>query len=181
MGIETLLAVGMGASAGLSAIGSISQGYASQQQANYNASVAEANAQAARQQAALDEQTSRRQSAMTLGTIRARAAANTGDVGGSALDVLGDSAAEAELQALILRYGGEVKARGFESEAALNRVRGANAVSAGYIGAGTALLQAGRYAYGAYGGAPSAGGSVIPPLAATVPRVGSSGRLIGPV
>lgn len=163
MALESLALWSTVGAAGLGAIGSIQQGFASKQQAEYNAGVAEQNATAARQQAALDESTSRKKSAMLLGTIRARAAANTGDIGGSALDVLSDSAAEAELEALTLRYRGEVRARQMESEAAIERRRGQSAVLEGFVGAGTRLLTAGGYAMKAYGGGD--GGSVIPDLA----------------
>jgi hypothetical protein len=177
-GIETIALASMAASAGIGAIGEIQQGYAAKQQAEYNASVAEANAAAARQQAALDESTSRKKSSMLLGTIRARAAANTGDVEGSALDVLADSAAEAELEALVLRYGGEVKARQSESEARLLRQRGKDAVWGGYIGAGTKLLTAAAYGAKAYG-APSAGGSAVPTLSSRVPARNAFGGRAG--
>lgn len=179
-GIETIALAATIASAGMSAIGSVQQGYAAKQQADYNAKVAESNTAAARQQAALDESTSRKKSELALGAIRARAAANTGDIEGSALDILADSAAEAELEALVLRYGGEVKAKQSEGEAALNRARGKNAVFAGYVGAGTALLAGGGKALGAYGTRSGASGSVIPPLSQTVPRKNSwGGRYMG--
>lgn len=180
MAVESLALWGMAASAGLGALGSIQQGFAARQQAEYNAAVAEQNAAAARAQAALDESTSRKKSGLVLGSIRARAAANTGDVGGSALDVLADSASEAELEALTLRYQGEVKARQMESEAALERRRGKSAVLEGIVGAGTRLLTAGGYAMKAYGGS-DGGSSAIPALSTRVPYLSSSGRKIGPV
>lgn len=181
MAVESLALWGMAASAGLGAIGSIQQGFASRQQAEYNAQVAEQNAAAARAQAALDESTSRKKSSMVLGAIRARAAANTGDVSGSALDVLADSASEAELEALTLRYQGEVKARQMESEAAIERRRGKNAILEGFVGAGTRLLTAGGYALKAYGGS-DAGGSAIPTLGTRVPNTrynSFGGRYLG--
>lgn len=181
MGIETLTMGALIGSAGIGALGSIQQGFAQQQQAEYNAGVAEANATAARQQAALDESTSRRRSSLVLGTIRARAAANSGDVGGSALDVLSQSAGEAELEALTLRYAGEVRARQSESEAALYRTRGRSAVIGGFVGAGEALLRAGAYGLHGGGAGGGAGDSAIPPLAATVPPRNSWGGRLGPV
>lgn len=179
MALETLAAVGLGLGSGLEAIGSIQQGFAARQQGEYNARVAEQNAAAARQQAALDESTSRKKSAMVIGSIRARAAANTGDVGGSALDVLADSAGEAELEALTLRYAGEVKARQSESEAKLQRQRGESAFIGGFIGAGTALLKGGARLL--MPTAAASEGSAIPALSTRVPYLSSSGRKIGPV
>jgi hypothetical protein len=178
MAIESLALWSMAGAAGLGAIGSIQQGFAAKQQAEYNAAVSEQNAAAARAQAALDESTSRKKSDMVLGQIRARAAANTGDVGGSALDVLADSAAEAELEALTLRYAGEVKARQQESEARLQKKRGASALIEGFIGAGTKLLTAGSYGMKAYGGA-DAGGSAIPALSTRVPQRNAFGGRYG--
>lgn len=180
MGIEYIAQIGTALGGAAGATGSVMQGFAAKQQAEYNASVAEAHAAAARAQAALDESTSRKKSAMLLGTIRARAAANTGEVSGSALDVLADSAAEAELEALTLRYQGEVRARAMESEAAIERKRGKSAVLEGFVGAGTRLLTAGNYAMKAYGGS-DGGSSAIPALSTRVPYLSSSGRKIGPV
>ena len=181
MAIETIMLSTLIGSAGIGALGEIQQGYATKQLAEYNASVAEANATAARQQAALDEDTSRRKSSLVMGQIRARAAANSGDVNGSALDVLAESAGEAELEALVLRYGGEVKARTSESEAQLLRQRGKDAVLGGYIGAGTKLLTAAATVAGLYYGGAAKAGSAIPNLSKTVPYLSSSGRKIGPV
>lgn len=181
MGLETLAQYGTLIGGAASASGSLMQGFAAKRQAEYNASVAEAHAAAARAQAALDESTSRKKSAMLLGTIRARAAANTGDVGGSALDILADSAEEAELEALVLRYQGEVRARTMESEAANERLRGKSAMLEGFVGAGTKLLTAGGTMLKAYGGA-DPGGSAIPEIGrrASTTRYNSfGGRYLG--
>jgi len=177
---ETLAIGALVAGAGLSAFGSIQQGYAAQEQAEYNAAVAENNAAAARSAAALDEENVRKRNARILGTIRARGAMGSGELGGSALDVLGDSVSEAELEALVARYTGEVQARRFESEAAFTRKRGKDDIFAGYTGAAAALLQAGTSAYKLFSPAKESGGG-IPALSTTVPYLGSSGRKVGSV
>lgn len=166
-GLETIALAGLVGSTGLSALGAIQQGYATRDQMEYNATVADQNAAAARSAAALDEDTSRKKSSRILGTIRARAAASGVELGGSPLDVLADSASEAELEALTIRYRGETEARRQESEARLARARGKSAVSQGWIGAGAQLLQGAASAYKIYqpvGGASSGG---IPDLSPT--------------
>jgi len=171
MGIETIALVGLAAGAAVSAMGSIQQGYATKQQADYNASVAEQNAAAIRQAAALDEDTSRKKSGRIQGAVRARAAASGVDLGGSPLDVLADNASEAELEALTIRYRGDVEAGRQESEARLSRARGKNAVTQGWIGAGAALLQGATSAYNIYKpGAGTGGAGGIPDLAPTISR-----------
>jgi len=178
MAIETIAKYATMFSGVAGAAGSIQQGFAAREMAEYNARAAEANAQAARQQAALDEAMSRKKSSLAIGAIRARAAANAGDIGGSALDILADSAEQAELEALVLRYGGEVKARAAESEARLQRLRGRNAVMEGFTGAGTALLKAGEKFQKAYGGA-GEDKSVIPDVTPPAKRRNAFGGRYG--
>lgn len=60
--------------------------------------------------AAQEERRQRVQSARTLGAARAAAAAGGVAVSGSALDVLADTRGQAEMDALVIRYEGQVKA-----------------------------------------------------------------------
>ena len=110
----------------LSAIGSIQSG-------NAQARAAEYNAQAAQNQAAAQEAQQRRQAARVMASGRANAAASGIEMDGSPLEVMADSAANAELDALTIRYGGQVRA---DQE----RMRGSMARQAGYMGAASSLL-----------------------------------------
>lgn len=148
------------ASTVMSAIGAIQQSnaqaasYKSQQQAtDYNAAVMEQNAGIERQQANAREEAQRREARQILGSQRAAfAQAGTG-LGGSAADVMEQSATNAELDALTLRYEGDMRARGLmaqaEGEKYQSRAAGANASSAGSMGAfgavGSILSGVGSY------------------------------------
>ncbi len=123
------------------AIGSLQAGQANAAVANFNAGVARQNAAAARQEAAADEIAQRKEGVLRLGAIRAAYGAS-GVVGneGSPLDVLANSAATAELDALNIRYKGERRALGFEQTASLDSMRAKTARTAGLAGAGAAIL-----------------------------------------
>lgn len=99
----------------------------------YGAQANEANAQAAyatrraaseQVLAAQEERRQRVQSARTLGAARAAAAAGGVAVSGSALDVLADTRGQAEIDALTIRYEGQVKADSYLEDA---RQQGARA------------------------------------------------------
>lgn len=148
--MQALAIVGMA----MSAVGAIQQGNA--QAANYqaqamankrNAEVARLNAEATAQQAAQAEDAQRRRARELGGRNRASLAQNgVGDGGTNAL-VIDQSAKEAEMDALNIRYEGELRRRGLlnDSEnlkyaAKINSMNASSARTAGYIGAGTSLL-----------------------------------------
>lgn len=167
-GIETgvLLAWATAASTAVAAYGMYQQsqaaaaGYESQQAAaNYNATIDAQNARVARQQANAREEAQRRQARQVLGEQRAALAQAGIGLSGSAADVYGQSAANAELDALNIRYEGELAARGLLAQSELTRyegsVAGMNAKSAksgGYLDAASTLLTGGSKAYGYYKG-----------------------------
>lgn len=142
------------ASAAMSAIGSIQQANsqaasmrAQQQASDYNAAVMNQNAAVETQQAGQREEAQRRQARMILGSQRAAIAQSGGGMEGSAADLVAQSARDAELDALTLRYEGQMRARGMgiqaEQETYQGRVAGANAsraMTAGYMGAAGSIL-----------------------------------------
>jgi hypothetical protein len=128
-------------SAGVSAAGAIAQGNASKAAANYNAAVARQNADIARANAAADADKQERQGRLLAGKQRAATGASGITPEGSPLEVMADSALEAELDALTTRYRGELQARSSGQDARLQGMRGSADQTAGYIGAGTALLK----------------------------------------
>lgn len=133
--------IAMAAAAAISAISAIKQGQAAKAAAKYNAQIAEQNADLARQEAADQAVQQRRENYLRLGAIRA-AQGHSGGTGdsGSVLDVLGDAAAQGELERQDIVYRGELKARGFTNTATLEEFSGRNAQTAGYLKAGSALL-----------------------------------------
>ena len=116
------------------AIGSAALGAVSQANAGKSAKRwAAVSAAQERKLAAERERISRRESALMLGRQRAVAAAQGTTMEGSPLMVLEDAAAEAELEALHIREGGEASA-GAELK------KGRNAQSAAFMNAGDTLL-----------------------------------------
>lgn len=162
-GMEPFLLAG---SAALSAIQAISSGEQAGQNADAQAAAASYNATVQRQQADqafsvanAEEERQRRAGRAVLGQQRAAVAEAGGGFGGSAFDIMSDSAAAAELDALNIRYQGQLQARGHRAqaglsdyEAAMSRYNARQARIGGYIGAGAALLSgAARYAGGSAG------------------------------
>lgn len=131
----------------ISAVGAISQAVSARNAAKYNAAVAERNAVISRQQAAANEAAQRRDAFRAMGRIRAGYGAAGVATEGTPLDVLEDSAAEAELDALNIRYKGEIAAMGYESEAQLQKTRAKSALVTGVFNAGSALLSGGAQYY----------------------------------
>lgn len=116
--------------------------------ASYNAKREYDNAVLSRQQAAEDERSFRVFSRKALGDIRTGYSASGVSLEGSAQDILEESAAEAEMDALRIKHGGEVKAQGFQSDATLSRMKAEAASEGGYFQAAGTLLGGAKQAYG---------------------------------
>ena len=129
-------------SAAIGAVAAIQQGRAADRAAKYNAQIAEQNATVARQQASAAAEQQRRENVRRLGSIRANVAGSGLSLEGSALDILEESATEAELQRQNIIYEGEVRATGQQGQAALSRAEGRTARTTGYLRAGSSLLGA---------------------------------------
>lgn len=123
------------------------------QQAEAQAQAAEYNAKAASYEAMSEESRRRRESERQMGSIRAGRAKSGATMSGSALQVLADSAMEAEIDALSARWSGENQASLYRREAAGHKQAGRIATATGKSRAGTALLSglAGGAAAGAQG------------------------------
>lgn len=151
-----------GATAAVGAAGAIKQGQAQaasykseQAAANYNATIQAQNATTARQQSNAREEVQRRQTRQFLGRQAAAIGQSGTGLGGSNADVYGQSAANAELDALNIRYEGELDARGLLAQSELSRysgkVAGMNAKSAksgSYWSAASSLLNGASTYYG---------------------------------
>jgi len=102
--------------------------------ARNTAAVAEYQAQDAGRRGEAEEERLRRKTALAMGAQQARFAAQGSDLVGSPLDVLGDTAATGELEALSLRYQGEreawlqrLQAANHQAQAGLHEAAAANA------------------------------------------------------
>ena len=137
----------MAAGSVMSAIGALQQGEAAKSAADYNATIATQNAAIARQNAADKARQADRETYLRLGQIRANQGASGGNSGeGSVLDVIGDVAAQSELEKQQILYQGELQARGFTNDATLETFSGEAKQSSGYWKAGSELLS-GAYNY----------------------------------
>ncbi len=157
------ISLGMGAvGTGLSFMGQMGQQQAQQQaasagqaQAIYQAQVARQNQELANRQAAdalqrgqVAEQSRRYQTRQQIGQQTAAFAAQGTDLEGSPLDILGDTAAAGELDAITIRsnaareaYGYQVQGLGYGNQSILESTRAANSVyTPNYLGAGASLL-----------------------------------------
>jgi len=128
-------------------ISTMAQAQAQSRAATYNAQVSENNATYSRQIGAENERRQRVQNTKALGSIRAKYGASGITLDGSPSDVLAESAANAELEALMARHSGIVEAIGYKNSAALDRSRAGAARTAGYLGAAADLLKTGADTY----------------------------------
>ena len=153
MGIETLAIAGLAGSA-LSAAGSIFKGSATNDAAQYNASVDETRAQEEKDQAAASTQDYIRKGSDTEASNVAMQGA-TGVTGeGSPLMVDENTVRQVALGAARTLQGGQLRAARLKDDAQLQRMGGANAVTASYFDAGSSLLTG----IGKFGGNRNAGG-----------------------
>lgn len=136
-------AVLMGGGGILSSYGTLKEGYAAAAASDYNAALAEQNAVQAKYQAAEEERRQRVISRKALGDMRTSYAASGITMEGSALDVLTESAAAAELDALTIRHQGEVKATAYRNESALEKYKAKHQREAAKLGVASSLLSTG--------------------------------------
>lgn len=149
-----------------------SQAQAQEQASLYNAQLAERNATVARQQAQAEAAQHDRESRLRISQAVAQAGGQGLDLTGTVLDLVVDSTAQAERDRQTILYKGELRAMGYDSEAALDRFGAGNARARGeseygstLIGglAKTATLFAPGYSIGGgLGSSPKAGGGTAP-------------------
>ena len=133
--------MGLGSATG--ALGAIFSGQSARMAAEYNAQIAEQNARLTLQQGAEDERKTRVIARKTLGQMRANYGASGVTMEGSPVEIMAESAAAAELDALNVRYQAQSKAAMLRAGAQLDLMQGKNAETAGYINAAAALFNGG--------------------------------------
>jgi len=132
------------------ATGIMKGGASAKEAADVNASIAEDNANAARDKASLEVMRNRRLASKSLGATRAAAGGSGLAQSGSVLDVLAESAATAEEDALLIQHAGDMEATRYTNEAALSRFEGKRRKSASKISAASSLLSTGANVIGSF-------------------------------
>lgn len=134
---------------GMQAFGSLSSSSAQMAASEENALRAEQGMRLGLLETGQQEEAQRRRSAMQLGAQRAASAQSGIDMtSGSLADLYGQSAINAELDALNIRYGGYKEAAGLAREATQQRYRAAQTRGLAALTAGSAALSS----YGSYAG-----------------------------
>lgn len=118
----------------------LASGYQQSQIAEAEADLASENAKAAAQQANAAEEVQRRRNRSILARQRAAIAESGIGFGGSAEVLQQDSAVQAELDALNVRYEGRMRGLGFRTDANVARQRAKNALAGGFLSASGQLL-----------------------------------------
>jgi len=139
----------MAAGTAVAAVGAVRQGQAASAAANYNAQLAERNAQAAEAQGAAAAEAQQRDAQRKIGTaVALYGASGVQTDTGSPADVLADSARNASLDNLNIKYNARLRALGLQAQSNLDTANAANSKSAGNINATSQLLSGASKTYG---------------------------------
>lgn len=117
------------------AVGSIIQGISQANALEYQAKVADQNAQAAAAQAASESERIGARGRQIMGAQRAAIAANGLVPTGTPLKILADTVANVNLDRMTALYQGQLRSRGYQMDAASYRMDANTARTSGYIGA----------------------------------------------
>lgn len=142
------------ASTVVSAYSAYQQGQAASAAADYNAKVANANAQMTEAQGEAAVEAQQRQQQRQIGAaVAAYGASGVDPSSGSPLDVLQSSVREAALDNASTRYNYDVRADSYRNQSTLDSMQASNASTAGVLNSLGALAQGGNtyeYYSGAY-------------------------------
>lgn len=141
--ITTLTAV----SAVVGVAGAIGQGQAASKADKFNQQVAQQNAQAASDQAAMQLKQQQISAQRQIGAAKAGYGASGVTTSGSPMDVLADSYTQSEMDANTIIYNGKLKAAGYTNQANLDKAAASDATSAGYVNAASSALLGGVKTY----------------------------------
>ena len=123
------------------AISAIDAGNEQKKALDYNADVMDAQAQSERDAATFEENRQREANAKLRARQRVAYLSSGVDLGeGTPLETLGDQAGKMEMDAMAIRYNGEIKAKQSSSQANIYRMQGVQAQKAGYTNAGSSLM-----------------------------------------
>lgn len=140
----------LGAGTAISAGGSIVKGIQESKMASYNAKVYENEAEAIKAKAVYDEKMQQADVKRFIGTQRAGYGASgvALGAGGSPETVVNQTALQGMMDAIAIRYGGDVAAIQAKNQAALAKWQSRNYLSSGLFGAGATLLSGAGQIYG---------------------------------
>ena len=127
-------------SAVVGAVSAVGQGIAASNAAKYNAAVQRNQAEAETLQSVAKATEVATRTRQQVASTRAAFAQNGFEISGSPLDIVNAVAQQGELEQLTALYDGSQRARGLRASAELNDYQAKNAMTAGYIGAGTSIL-----------------------------------------
>ncbi len=145
--LAPLMAIG----AGLEVAGQYQQAKARKSQAEYNAEAARRQAEAVSAQGRLEQYKLERQKRLAGGAQRALyAKAGVNLYSGSPLEVLADTAAQYDIDLATSKYNTAVGVSNYGYESAYNRYAGRQAMKAGYLQMGSALLTSGANIFNAW-------------------------------
>jgi len=134
-------------SGGMSAFSQLQAGKDTQKGYEYNAKLAEQDADLIRTGASLDESRARKGLSSFVGRQVAAYGSSGVELTGSPLDVISDTIANAEMDIAINNFNADIAARGKESQASMSRYYGQQEAKAGKIKAiNTFLASAGKTA-----------------------------------
>jgi len=131
-------------------VGQMTQANAAATSANYNARIASYNATVTTQEGQIAEQQVRQQTEINQGNLRANIGASGLAGSGSAMDVVSESAYNAEMSALNTRYNYKTKATGYQMESQLDTQKANSARTGGTFAAAGILLAGSGKAYQQY-------------------------------
>ena len=143
-------AILVGVAAVAAAAGAVVSGIQQAEAAEFQSEIAKQEAELARRTGLIEEAESRRRAARLASAQRAAAGAS-GLVleEGSPLEILAQTAEDAEFEALNIRFNSEVARTQARNRAKASQFEAKQALTAGAIGGGTALLTGGTKALGA--------------------------------
>lgn len=138
------------AATAVSAAGTLAAGGAARADADFQAKQMEARGKEEIAASQREAEETRRNSQLLQSRQQAVAAASGAGTGGSALETMLDTNDEGELQALTALYGGEMRKRGLQDQAAASRRSGKAAQVGSYFKAGSTILSGAGSAYKSY-------------------------------
>jgi hypothetical protein len=152
MGTTALAIIGLVGTA-VSVVGTVMSAQQQNDMADYNAAVSNQNAQMAEEKAAYDARIHNQGVRKILAAQRSLyGKSGISSEEGSPLLVMDDTIKQGAMDALAIRYGGDVAAAQQRSAANLSKMQGKNAMTSGMLGAGTTLLSGTASAYKTYTG-----------------------------
>jgi ribosomal protein L19E len=129
---------------GVTAVGGAYSAYTSLDQGAINASIAEREAKYATAVAKFNEKRHRRDTRKLIARQVAKVGKSGVQMKGSAINHIANTAGEAEIDALLIRHAGMVKAQKYKTEAALSRYKGAADATGKLFGTTRTLLEQSR-------------------------------------